>query len=493
MQPRKTLTARFVSLCVCLFAAPSLAGTVDTTVSTFAGLQTAIASLAGSPGVIELRTATYTASTTTIPDNVTLVMRSGAVFSVGPGVTLTFNGPIVAGRQRLFNLTGGAVYLGNNNNNFDAIYPEWFYAGSGSWHVAINQALVFSTASSPKVPVQLAGRTYGISGTIQMPGGSVLSGQSARTTSIRRTANAIDLVAMGSNCSVRHLTVDGAYGPPPGTPPGGGAGITCLGSSAAEIDGCDLHDLIVTNNGGQGIAFRRATGARVRNVVVAGNWERGINISEFSHDILVSDIRGTNNFNSDILIGWGSHSNSVSNCTLEKTSNANLWVHQDAHDNNITNIRIRSPQTPGSGHGVIVWNAYRNHFHNLTIEGLGVGVILSADSLACTPMPPEGSYWDDDTRDNVISNLTFASAGALAAVRFNASLGPNGQCGFRDVRSNIVSNLIADGPEYAVLGDGNQLGTENVTANVVDDTVVVHGTTQKTNWTNQRGNIERSQ
>jgi hypothetical protein len=265
--------------------------------------------------------------------------------------------------------------------------------------------------------------------------------------------------------------------------------VLCHGLSVPNIDGCDFEDLIVKNNLGQGISFQYASNARLRNIIVSGNWERGINISQFSHHIIASDISGSNNLNSDIIIGWGSHSNVISNLVSDLTSNTGLWLQQDAHDNNISNVRIRSPH-PTAYQGIVIWNAYKNHIHNVSISGFPLGVLLRSDSITCAnPLPP-GSFWDDDTRDNIISNLNFDGANATAGVLFHASVTPTG-CGFKKVVSNIVSNVTIDAATYGVWARSERGITTDVTNNMIANGVFHNISGVDYNWENQIGNINK--
>src|SRR5262249_46693225 len=129
-----------VVVALVVFITPLSAGTVTTAVTTFPGLQQAVSSLKGSPGVIEMKPGKYTVTSSyAIPSNVTLLVKPGAVFLVSAG-TLLIQAHMQAGRQSVFHVTG------TGNVSFcagpvESVLPEWFYTGSGTWQAPINRAL----------------------------------------------------------------------------------------------------------------------------------------------------------------------------------------------------------------------------------------------------------------------------------------------------------------------------------------------------------------
>jgi hypothetical protein len=475
-----------LTVIVILRASETEAGTVAATVASFPDLQTAISNLGGAPGVIELAPAIFPVTANyTVPSNVTLLVKEGALFSLSPSVTLTINGALQVGRFQIFSGNGTV----SGTPKIEAVLPEWFYAGTLSWHSAFNQAVTFADvgrAPYGRIPVSLGPRTYDIDAPIVLLEHSIVAGVGRRSTVIRRSANDINMIDMQSFSSLRGVTVDGNTTPPPGARPGHQvrSGILIHGSPGAERDGCEITGVTVKDHLGQGISLHYAKNTRLSDVTVSGNWERGINISEFSHSNTVDNIYGSNNEKSDVIIGWGSHNNIVSNGVFELSGNTNIWIHQDSHDNSLSNVRIRLPRT-SSVIGIRIWNAYKNHVTNLRISGFASGIHFQSDSITCHA-PPPGSFWDDDTRDNMITNATIDGTGETApqAVVLHADA-----CGSKKVVDNVFANVSIDHFVDGVQTTSTQRGSTDVTRNTFQNFVLHNILSQPFNWGTQAGNF----
>lgn len=159
----------------------------------FASLDAAVAALGASNAVLTLApgdTKTLT-DDLTIPANVTLSGQMGVIATNGH--TLTVNGPVVAGRWRVFDAAPGEVVL----SGVDAVLPDWWGPDdSGAtldWADAINSAL--QSVSSVKASVDLVG-AYRVKSTIYMGAGQHLRGHNAgryNTTASRIVADVADI------------------------------------------------------------------------------------------------------------------------------------------------------------------------------------------------------------------------------------------------------------------------------------------------------------
>ena len=104
---------------------------------------------------------TYTFSTSeTVPSNITLVMQSGAVFSVDSGKVLTVNGHMEAPINRQIMSGSGTIVFGQGG--VETVYPEWWGIDGTADEVQINQALTSLTCGT----VRLLAATYTTAATI---------------------------------------------------------------------------------------------------------------------------------------------------------------------------------------------------------------------------------------------------------------------------------------------------------------------------------------
>lgn len=439
------------------------------TVQSFTDLKNAIATLNGSYGTIELDPASYSvASNYIIPANISLLVNHGAIFVVGSGATLTIDAEIKAGRYQIFD-GAGAIF---GSPKVEHIYPEWFHVGGTSWSYALNSALRLANGSTP---VSLGRDVYHIHQPINLIEGSVLVGSSARASIIKKGTNSdLNMLFVASHVSIRDVTVDGDRGNRLGT----SAGVLIHGFSNAPIHSCELRRVIVKNQDGQGISLVQARENSITDVTVSGNSQRGINVSQFSHNNVISNVRGFDNEKSDIIIGHGSHNNIVSDGVFHGTRNTNVWLSQDSHDNTLSNLKIHSPlpgyETSGyATYAIVLWNAYKNHITNVHIKGFKVGILLRSDSVnfhnhANLPL------WDDDTRDNVISNCNIDGDGTGSidsrAIHFHARFEDRGT---KRIVYNIVSNVTIDNFYDGVVASSDHGAAEDIEGNIFLN-IVVH-------------------
>jgi hypothetical protein len=110
-------------------------------------------------------TTTYTFSTNeTIPSNIYLLVKPGAILSIDSGKTLTVYSPeniIASSRQQIFSGLGAISFSSRGGQ----IYPEWWYSGSGNYNSAMSSAI----ASQPEegIPIILQSGHYTFTSSIQ--------------------------------------------------------------------------------------------------------------------------------------------------------------------------------------------------------------------------------------------------------------------------------------------------------------------------------------
>jgi hypothetical protein len=390
---------------------------------------------------------------------------------------LTINAELLAGRYQIFSLSGTTSV--NGTPRIEYVYPEWFHPGGTDWSTALRSAITFANGA---IPVSLGHSVYGITQSIQFIPGTVLVGQGAKTSIIRRISDvSLNMVLLASNSLVRDVTIDGDRFHTGWTQ--GVAGVLIHGTSGSELSGCELRNVIVKDQKGQGISLQYARDNRFDNIGVSHMTERGINISAFSHGNVVSNLMGDDNKNSDVIIGHGSHSNIVSNVISVGCGMTPIWIHEDAHDNTVSNVRMRLPNSPVSP-GVLIWNGYRNHIHNVHITGFHQGILLRSDSVTCSPQVP--NLWDDDTRDNIISNISIDGVGGASSVGIwlhKLYMQPWKLCaGTKRVVSNIFSNVMIDNVATGVLASSDRSLATDVQDNIFGNFIFHNISTATFNW-----------
>lgn len=138
---------------------------------------------------IVLKVGTYTVSTSlVIPDNVTLNIYPGALFSIDSGKTITFNGRIQAGFYKIFSGVG-TVLLGTGF--FREVYPQWWGAvgnDSANDRVAIQAAIDSAETATYGCTVYFPTGSYAVSGAtpqITPKSNVILEGAGTSKTTIR--------------------------------------------------------------------------------------------------------------------------------------------------------------------------------------------------------------------------------------------------------------------------------------------------------------------
>lgn len=103
-------------------------------------LASTVNNLGSLPTTLYFPAGTYPiAADLTIPSNVSLRFEIGAVITIPDGITLTIEGPFFAGLYQVFSCTGtGKVDF--TVGTVPYVCPEWWYAGTGSYHTALNAA-----------------------------------------------------------------------------------------------------------------------------------------------------------------------------------------------------------------------------------------------------------------------------------------------------------------------------------------------------------------
>lgn len=128
-----------------------------------AGTITLGTSFSANPQTLKLPRGTWSVTTnTTIPTNVTLDIKRGAILTVATTKTLTINGFVQAGKYQIFSLVGtGALSFGYGSVH--EIYPEWFGAvadGTTNCTTAVQNA--FDSAFEGAT-IRFGGGTYAVS------------------------------------------------------------------------------------------------------------------------------------------------------------------------------------------------------------------------------------------------------------------------------------------------------------------------------------------
>jgi hypothetical protein len=109
---------------------------------------------------------------TVVPSTVTLKFLSGGNINLGSGITFTINGPLLAQRQQIFDVTSG-ITLGSQ---ISMSYPEWFGAKAdwngttGTNNIAPLQATINSLTNGI---IELTQGTYMVNGTLSITKSSV--------------------------------------------------------------------------------------------------------------------------------------------------------------------------------------------------------------------------------------------------------------------------------------------------------------------------------
>lgn len=123
--------------------------------TSYASLSAAVTE-AGSTGTLKLVPGTYLISSN-LTINSTIKIEKGAKFSIANGVTLTINGPIIAGPWQIFSWTGtGAVSLASNNA-LKEIFAEWWGAVAND---SIDCTAALTAALATAKPLHLLTGTY---------------------------------------------------------------------------------------------------------------------------------------------------------------------------------------------------------------------------------------------------------------------------------------------------------------------------------------------
>ena len=147
-------------------------------------------------------------SNTTIPTNVVVKIFRGAVVTVNSGVTLTLNGPLLAGLYQVFD-GAGTVVLGNQA--CPVVYPEW-------WGGAADNATDNATAFGKCVDMLASG------GVVELQQGTYLStvtidhdtneltwrGKGKAATMVKlNNSNSADILldVQASRATIEHLTL----------------------------------------------------------------------------------------------------------------------------------------------------------------------------------------------------------------------------------------------------------------------------------------------
>ena len=122
-------------------------------VRTYASLPAAVTALGATNTTLVVANAQTLTTNLTIPPTISLViLKGGMITGEGTSCALTINGPFQAGLYQVF---GGSASVTFGAGTVMEVNPEWWYAGSGSWHTAFQKAV-----NSTTTRVQLAGRAY---------------------------------------------------------------------------------------------------------------------------------------------------------------------------------------------------------------------------------------------------------------------------------------------------------------------------------------------
>lgn len=171
-------------------------------------IDTAVTAIGSDHATIYLRPTSITISTDlTIPANVTLSAPNGTTLAIATGITLTINGPFIAGLYQVFSCTGtGAVVFGAGT--VDKVHPEWFGAtrnGTTADTAAISSALT-AVESGGKVYFSKGG-SYAVT-TLTAAKAMTITGPGTIAQLVAGQASAV-LTLNADNITVDGLTITG--------------------------------------------------------------------------------------------------------------------------------------------------------------------------------------------------------------------------------------------------------------------------------------------
>ena len=312
------------------------------------------------------------------------------------------------------------------------VYPQTYYAGSGTWTSALQQAVNTASASVTKT-VFLKNGIYTLDQQLWIPDGVNLIGESRNGAVVSFRGNGGIYIMTGSGTALQHLTVDCNNVPQ-------SSGILIHGFDNDFKHDVRVSDVHVQNCPYQGISLQYAHNAIVDSVETNNNGNRGINVSAFSHDNIFRNISGHENAKTEVLFGHGSYNNTLSDSVLSDSYMAGIWIHTGAHGNTVRNVTIRSPHLGEYVYGVVLWDTYDNVLTDIIIEGFKHGVLVRAsDQASELPIIP------DNTTRNALSNIVITGDRSSNAVGVELNvLKSTGGRGQFYVIGNTFSNISAN-------------------------------------------------
>ncbi|MEZ5854606.1 MAG: hypothetical protein R3D67_07585 [Hyphomicrobiaceae bacterium] len=250
-----------------------------------------------------------------------------------------------------------------------------------------------------------------------------------------------------------------------------------------------LINVGVRNQSAQGISSSHARALCLWNIKLARNGHRGINLSNFTHQVVMHNIEGQDARLAHVLVGHGSHHVRMANLDLKDmmltrhderaglhNNNAFVWLSQGVHHVRINGVRLRQtrlhPQMRPKG--LLIANSRNNSLRSVSMENLPIGVHLVA---ARVDVIYEGLP-NEDTTANTFEDIKIVANHAtptIAAVHLTSTqkfFAP-GRCGLRRlddadrdllprVRGNNFSGLKIEGYNVRFLEAPTQFWSESV-------------------------------
>ena len=336
----------------------------------------------------------------TIPSTVELDFSEGATFAIASGKVLTLQGPVNAGRYRIFSGTGTVSF-----SYVRTVYPEWWGIDGSSDEVEFQAANDSLPAAGGTILFEKS-YSFGTS-TLILSDHVNLFGTGVGSSKIVSSMDE-NIIIPGSYSRISEFEIDG-------NSQSIGTGIF-LTSNKTDIlvDNLYIHDC-----GYHGVAARGSKFATLRNLLISTCGHRGINISRedllnpdvLSHDIVISDCIFRYNTKANIIIGGDSYRILINNCICNGTTEANtgsIWL---AGCNKVSMNNVYSLNATAEGLAIMGY-AYQLAISNCHFNSNGEAGIGFYPILTTIQENIDNSFIVGDTSNVVISNSMIAANGA---------------------------------------------------------------------------------
>ena len=371
-----------------------------------------------------------------VPSNICLwIVEGGSIIRAG-GFTLTINGPFEAGLYQVFSgFTSGVTF---GHSAIKMAIPQWWGAtGNGTTDdtIAIKAAIASlpiadGTAGDiahgqPGGIIFLPQGKYKITSVLGLYEGMFLKGAGMLATEIYNAStsgsdDAINLSNKGRSAieyfgGVSDLCIRGNVS--------SGLGIYLNGLAY-----CHFENLLITENGTDGIRIDGTIGGSWKNIYSYGNYNDGLNIP-ITYSTTVQNFDTCQfraNANNGVL--WGGISGYMNNCLIE--SNASKGIIVTNTYNNFTNLYCENNNGGGSGAVELEVTSYGNVFTGTYLAN-GVIHISSTGTYnqfftSCLSMAnpnfviDSGAIYNEILFTKPINALNFYNHGGVTNVVLNA-------------------------------------------------------------------------